>query len=340
MRYWAFIVKNIWRIIVSVGVIFFVFLCCDYEDIADFFFDKNPYGELLKVILTSIGGIFVIYGLFLNNKRIKQQNRQNSITESSNSDKRYSDAVGYLGSDNSTSILGGVYTLYQLAKEDKRYRPIVANLLCSYLRENCDKLNEKYEENEKERAKIENDQGDIIRRDFSSPIIIQTIIDILFNNEDSTFDNEKLDLSNTHLKNIKFNGDIKNCNFNFSVLKDCVFIDDVFNNEFKLAQILNCYFYSRIYFCDFSFSSIRWCSFGISSATLSFIEDCQFCDIKIKRSYFYVDRIIDCTFDFLDFDDTSFNNTTFEKTTIKNDLDQIRYNNCTNRPIKLERSNL
>jgi uncharacterized protein YjbI with pentapeptide repeats len=348
-RCWTYIVKNKWTIIVSVGVIILILVCCDYEDIANFFFDKNPNGEFLKVLLSVAGGVGIYYGLWINQKRIGEQNRQNNIVESSNSDKRYSDAVGYLGSDNSTSILGGVYTLYQLAKEDKRYRPIVANLLCSYLRGNCEKLYAKDEENERKRA---NSSGYTPKKVGTLPIIMQTIIDILFNNEDSTFDNEILDLSGIHLIYARFNGDIINCNFDFAVLEYCIFIDKVCKSKFELAQLLNCQFYSSIYSCNFNYSYIEECKFGKLKDELESLKNCYFNNSKIKSTnfytysfelvnfctpslhsvHFYVDRMKFCRFDFLVCEDVYFDDTTFENTTILNNLDQVHYVKCVNAP--------
>lgn len=92
-------------------------------------------GELLTTCLSIIGGIAVVYGLYLNSKRIKEQTRQNDIAVGNNNDKRFGDAIGYLNSDNTGIVIGGVYILNQLAKEDKRYIPIVANIYLDLLSE-------------------------------------------------------------------------------------------------------------------------------------------------------------------------------------------------------------
>lgn len=103
---------------------------------------KNPKakGELLTTYLSVIGGCAVIYGLYLNNKRLNEQTRQNDIAKtqadivvSNNNDKRFGDAIGYLNSHNVGVAVGGAYSLYQLAKEDKRYTAIVGNIYSEYL---------------------------------------------------------------------------------------------------------------------------------------------------------------------------------------------------------------
>jgi len=351
-RCWAFIVKNIWRIIVSVVVIILILVCCDYEDIANFFFDKNPNGEFFKVLLSIAGGAGVFYGLWINQQRIREQNRQNNIVQNSNFDKRFSDAVGYLGSDNSTTVLGGIHTLHQLAKEDNRYRSIVADLLCSYLREKDEILYKKDKKRQRDRTVIQNEQGGTFGRIKTPPIIMQTIVDILFNNEDSAFENETLNLSGTHLKDVKFNGNVKNCNFRFAVLENCGFRAKVYNSDFEHIQLINCHFYSRIYSCKFNYSSIDECNFGKLKDKLKSINDSYFNNSVIKNTnfytysfelvnfctpslhsvHFYVDRMKFCRFDFLVCEDVYFDDTTFESTTILNDFDQVHYVNCVNVP--------
>lgn len=53
-----------------------------------------------------------------------------------NIDKRFGDAVGYLNSDNDGIAIGGAYALFQIAKEDERYKSIVANIFCDFISAN------------------------------------------------------------------------------------------------------------------------------------------------------------------------------------------------------------
>ena len=126
------------RVILALGI-GFALIYTDYT--ANLLYGKdNPKakGELLATYLSIIGGCAVIYGLYLNNKRIKEQTRQNDITLYSNNDKRFGDAIGYLNSENVGIAMGGVHTLFQIAKEDHRYVSIVVNIFCEYITDNPD----------------------------------------------------------------------------------------------------------------------------------------------------------------------------------------------------------
>lgn len=120
-------------------------LCYHYEDIANYFYgtDNDSKGKLLATILTAIGGICVIWGLYLNNRKVNEQARQNDISVQNSNDKRFGEAIGYLNNDNEGIAIGGVYALYQLAKEDSRYTPIITNIFCNYINDNTDKPNKK-----------------------------------------------------------------------------------------------------------------------------------------------------------------------------------------------------
>lgn len=117
----------------------------DFECLAGYLYGTGAdnKGKLLSTILTAIGGICVIWGLYLNNKKVNEQTRQNNITVQNSNDKRFGEAIGYLNDDNEGIVIGGVYALYQLAKEDKRYTPIVTNIFCNYVNDNTDKQDKK-----------------------------------------------------------------------------------------------------------------------------------------------------------------------------------------------------
>lgn len=100
-------------------------------------------GKLLSTILTAIGGICVIWGLYLNNKKVDEQTRQNDIAVQNSNDKRFGEAIGYLNDANEGIAIGGAYALYQLAKEDSRYAPIITNIFYNYVNDNTDKQDKK-----------------------------------------------------------------------------------------------------------------------------------------------------------------------------------------------------
>ena len=124
-------------------IILVLFLICKetvvyrFETLASYLYgtDADNKGKLLSTILTAIGGVCVIWGLWLNNKKVNQQIRQvneqvrqNDIAVQNSNDKRFGEAIGYLNNDNEGIVIGGIYALYQLAKEDERYAPIITNI--------------------------------------------------------------------------------------------------------------------------------------------------------------------------------------------------------------------
>lgn len=128
-------------VVLLIGCVFFILLnywdilLMYYESTACWMYGKSAEanGKLMTLIVSIIGGVWVIYGLILNSRRVKEQTRQNDIAVQYNNDKRFGEAIGYLNSDNNGIVTGGIYALYQLAKEDKRYVPIVANIFVDYV---------------------------------------------------------------------------------------------------------------------------------------------------------------------------------------------------------------
>lgn len=131
---------------IVLSILFVIFFAIDFEIIASYLYgDENPSnkGQLFGTALTAIGGICVIWGLWLNNKKVNEQTRQNNITVQNSNDKRFGEAIGYLNDDNEGIAIGGIYALYQLAKEDERYAPIITNIFYNYVNDNTDKQDKK-----------------------------------------------------------------------------------------------------------------------------------------------------------------------------------------------------
>ena len=85
-------------------IILVLFLICKetvvyrFETLASYLYgtDADNKGKLLSTILTAIGGVCVIWGLWLNNKKVNQQIRQvneqvrqNDIAIQNSNDKRF-----------------------------------------------------------------------------------------------------------------------------------------------------------------------------------------------------------------------------------------------------------
>lgn len=138
---------------IVLSILFVIFFAIDFEIIASYLYgNDNPSnkGQLFGTTLTAIGGICVIWGLYLNNKKVNQQIRQvneqvrqNDIAIQNSNDKRFGEAIGYLNDDNEGIAIGGIYALYQLAKEDERYAPIITNIFYNYVNDNTDKQDKK-----------------------------------------------------------------------------------------------------------------------------------------------------------------------------------------------------
>ena len=188
------------------------FIVLDDSVAMSLFGAENPKakGELLSLYLTAIGGCAVIYGLWLTYMKIGEQMRQNTIADKSNNDTRFGEAIGYLNSDNVGIAIGGAYTLYQLAKDDIRYVPIVANIFSEYLAVNS--------------------------KNFVKKRMVDTVIDLLLRTGYSIFASIKLELHDTTFGTLEFqkisNVYFYKCTFNgshFLLIKDCSFCQCVMN---------------------------------------------------------------------------------------------------------------
>lgn len=160
--------------------------------------DAENKGKLLTIILTIVGGLGALWGLFLNNKKVNELVRQNEIALQNSNDKRFGEAIGYLNSDNEGIAIGGIYALYQLAKEDNRYAPIITNIFYSYVNNN------KHKE-----------------------VTVQTIITLLFSENNPFISDKELIFKDLSLKNLKMYCTISKikfvtCSFDFvDLLGEC-----------------------------------------------------------------------------------------------------------------------
>ena len=136
--------------------------------------DAENKGKILTIILTIVDGLGALWGLFFNNKKVNELVRQNDIAIQNSNDKRFGEAIGYLNSDNEGIAIGGIYALYQLAKEDSRYAPIITNIFYSYVNNN------KHKE-----------------------VTVQTIITLLFSENNPFIYDKELIFKDLSLKNLK-----------------------------------------------------------------------------------------------------------------------------------------
>ncbi|KOP36246.1 pentapeptide repeat-containing protein [Flavobacterium sp. WLB] len=310
--YWSIILKS-----------FEEFACWLYP------FDESRNAELLKILLTVIGALGILFGLYLNYKRTKlsdkaiqlqslaisKQSDQLELSRKSQIDERFKNAVEHLGNDKEPIILGGIAVLNQIAIENSRdYAEVVFNILTSYIRSSTNIYTKKAD-------------------DFSSTVV-QTIINDLFKHKDKInnpykdfkgnlshcnlssiniddIDFSKFDLSftyfNMNINNVNFsNANLSKAQFILSRIKDTIFFEaDLHQTLFNMAQIENASFESATVlatnFLTTHFFKVNFDSCDFSNA--KFIC-CFFSETTHANS-----KIINNDFSFSSFKNVSFENT-------------------------------
>lgn len=191
----------------------FIALCASliyyFNQIAIFLFPSHAdrTGELIKLILSVIGGVCIIYGLYISNRRAKAteksvliQTKQINLSLKSQIDERFKNAIEHLGSNKEPIILGGIAELHQIAKEDSnKYSEVVFNILCSYIRTETNRYKKKAD-------------------DITTPTAVATIVNYLFKNVE--FTPYKLYCANLSASNLS-GQNIRDCYFKNANLSQC-----------------------------------------------------------------------------------------------------------------------
>lgn len=107
------------------------------------------FGLDLKDFMTTwvaLGGVIaVVIGIFQTQKRItkqgeqfeeqiKKQNEQIDLQRKQQRDARFASGDELLGNLHESTRIGGAYSLYYLARDNKEYRTNVCEILCTHLR--------------------------------------------------------------------------------------------------------------------------------------------------------------------------------------------------------------
>jgi len=273
----------------------------NYDNFSIWLFPKNEdrNGELFKIILSILGALGILFGLYVSLRRAKAieegvriqseainiQSSQIELSRKAQIDERFKNAVEHLGNKKEPIILGGIAELHQIAKENKsEYSEIIFNLLCSYIRTNS---------NENKNINI-----------------IQTISDYLFtNNNINPYLSYRANLKKSNLLGIE----MTDYNLNNANLSDCI-LSNISNSSFKDANLNYSYFFlshlKNVDFKNVSFyktafydATIENCNFKNNNdhTKISFIE-CQIKDIKFENL-----KIIDWDFIACDIVRSSFN---------------------------------
>ncbi|MFL1896234.1 pentapeptide repeat-containing protein [Aquimarina sp. 2-A2] len=281
--------NNIFRILFTIVslILIFVFhnqIINSYTDFARWLFpvNSNRNGELFKIVLSVLGALGILYGLYISLRRAKAieqgvekqgeaieiQSKQIELSRKSQTDERFKNAVEHLGSEKEPIIFGGIAELHQIARENKNeYSEIVFNILCSYIRTNSNINTNK------------------------KTSILQTIVDFLFSKSiDNPYLGFKANLKNSNLIGINFiNANLESANLSNSRL-----------SSFYNSNLSNTILEGTIFF-------------------LSNIENVNFTDSKLNRTIFYDTKINDCDFNvYKDYSTASFIEGNIEKVKFEN----------------------
>lgn len=285
--------------------------------------DESRNAELLKILLTVIGGLGILVGLYLNYRRTKisdkalqlqasaisKQSDQLELSRKSQIDERFKNAVEHLGSDKEPIILGGVAVLHQIAIENPiNYSEVVFNILTSFIRSSTNVYNKTAD-------------------DFSKTII-QTIINNLFKFkeiEENPYVNLIGDLSHCNLISIN----IDDVDFSSFDLSFTLFGMNIENVNFSNANLARSQFVlSRIKSCDFSSTDLHQTLFNSAE-----IEDSVFKGASVLATNFLTTKLFEVNFDNCDFSNAKFiccffrETTHFKSTIINNDFSFASFKN-------------
>lgn len=188
--------------------------------------DKNA--ELLKIVLTVLGGSFAIFTLLISYKRLKSfedsvENQREELKQNQHHriDERFNNVQQQLGSNNVVLILGALQVLNEISKKDeKNYAGLVLALFTSYINREAD-INKKSSE---------------IRN-----ITINQIFKLISENE--VFQDRKIFLKDLNLINCKFTDiNLKLINF-----ENVIFPKKIENVVFRYCELKNVKFIPNDY---------------------------------------------------------------------------------------------
>jgi uncharacterized protein YjbI with pentapeptide repeats len=274
-----------------------------FELLAKWLFPENPNrnGELFKISLSVLGGLGILFGLYISLRRAKAieegvkkqgqainlQSDQIELSRKSQTDERFKNAIEHLGSDSEPIILGGIAELNQIVKEyPPEYSEIVFNILNSYIRSNAKKDKNTTVLQTIINNLFENSANNLYKK-YIGNLRGSDLIGVEFNN--LILDNS--DLSKCKLSKLK-NSSFKNVDLQYSIF----FYGEVDNVDFSNAKMNHTYFYGgRFNNLEFNIDS----EFAIIG----------FFDITINEVCFDNCNIHDWLFIACDFNKCTFNNT-------------------------------
>lgn len=210
-----------WILIVIIVLAFGCYLLTD-DGILHFLFEGDSAktkADLLTIYLGVIGGLGVLYGFYINNKKLEEQNRQNKIAEDNRNDKRFTDAIIFLKDDNPGVVLSAVKTLFQIAQQDKSYKQIVAVLFCEYLNRDSQYCKDKRVSDYVVKCLLQSNLFNDIKLELYNAEIILSLF-----GDKCISSNNDIYFSHCSIINAEFNGikhlNIQNCEMNCCTISE------------------------------------------------------------------------------------------------------------------------
>ena len=146
--------------------------------------------KIITYVGAALGGTILLFQLMENNRR-------NDIADRGQVNLRFKDAAMLLGSEDTASILSGIYALHQIAiecskgkKEQRGFVKVIHDILCAYVRESA--------------KTITNDKGKKERICSRPTVVMQTAVDVLFKNERNIYGKYKSNLSGAVFNGVDF----------------------------------------------------------------------------------------------------------------------------------------
>ena len=231
----------------------------DYKELSTI---ENDYRELL---LKFLGGIILLYGLYLTYRRIKALENNVLISTEGQITERFSKAIEHLGNEKLEIRLGGIYALERIARDSLKDHFSIMEILTTFVRENA-KLKDK-EKLRPSKSKTQKEQIDEIL-DFTTvkpEVDIEAILTVIGRrnwikeekNEDfklylGVTDLEGANLAKGNYENTMFwqsnlrKSNLNEANFSDSILMRAnlegsfVYNTNFSNCNFRSANLLNC----------------------------------------------------------------------------------------------------
>jgi len=142
--------------------------------------------EYRKIFVQIIGGIAILYGLYLTNRRTKAiEDRARSlennvrVTEEGQITERFTRAVEQIGNEKLEVRLGGIYALERIAKDSKKDYWTIMEILTAFVRENSPTDLEENDKNEDYSQDISNDKEKSSKTKEKIRTDIQAILSVI-----------------------------------------------------------------------------------------------------------------------------------------------------------------